>query len=151
MVNSLKQKVKGLITRRRITESGIEESIIYFLIVSEDIVENVKEIIIDEDKKYAMAVVKKTKGQVKITTSDHNTIVTKFNIDGETNQQQERVEVFILINKECQKLFKEETSKTTKLSSVFTTDKDINNQKSSLNCLIDAYINVLRKSEVEGQ
>ena len=58
VVNSLKEKVKGSITRQRITETGREESIIDFMIVSSDLVEDVQEMIIDEEKKYALAVVK---------------------------------------------------------------------------------------------
>ena len=42
VVNSLEGKCKGLITRKRITEDGIEESVIDFLIVSQDLVEQVE-------------------------------------------------------------------------------------------------------------
>ena len=41
VVNSLRDRVKGVITRRRIIEGGQEESVIDFLIVSEDLVEDV--------------------------------------------------------------------------------------------------------------
>ena len=57
VVNSLTDRVTGVITRRRITDSGQEESIIDFLIVSNDLVDDVKSMVIDEKKEYALAVV----------------------------------------------------------------------------------------------
>ena len=128
VVNSIKDKVKGLITRRRITERGLEESIIDFLIVSDDLVEDVKLMLIDEEKEHALAVVKKTNGKVKVTTSDHNTILTSFQMEWRDSERKERLEVFNMKNKEFQQMFKEETSKTKKLSSTFDTNEDLNTQ-----------------------
>ena len=41
VVNSLETKVKGLITRKRVTVDGVEESVIDFVIVSSDLVEDI--------------------------------------------------------------------------------------------------------------
>ena len=51
VVNSLQQKCKGLITRRRTTIDGIEESVIDFVIVSSDLVDDITELVIDEKKR----------------------------------------------------------------------------------------------------
>ena len=128
VVNSLRDRVTGLITRRRITECGQEESIIDFLIVSDDLVENVKSMVIDENQKYALAVVRKTNRNISITTSDHNVMLTKFKMEWRDSERKERLEVFNLKNKECQQVFKHETSKNTKLSAVFNSDENINTQ-----------------------
>ena len=128
LVKSLKEKVKGSITRRRVTEIGIEESIIDFVIISADLVNDIEEMVIDEKKEIALTVVKKSKGQIKVTTSDHNTILTKFCIDWTDNTMKETVEVFNMKNKECQEVFKNETSKSDKLSAVFDSDEDVNTQ-----------------------
>ena len=126
--NSLGNRVKGLITRRRSTENGQEESIIDFLIVSDDLVDDVKEMVIDEKKEHALAVVRRKNGIVKVTTSDHNTILTTFRLEWSNSDRKERVEVFNMKNKECQQIFKEHTSQTNKLSVVFDSDDDINAQ-----------------------
>ena len=60
VVNSLEDKVKGSITRRRVTETGIEESIIDFVIISDDLINDVQKMIIDEQKEIALNVVKRS-------------------------------------------------------------------------------------------
>ena len=47
MVNGFNQKVKGGITSQRVTVDGIEGSIIDFVNISNDLVEEVKQLIID--------------------------------------------------------------------------------------------------------
>ena len=49
VVNSLTEKCSGLITRRRVTINRIEESIIDFVIVSDDLKEHVDSPTIDEE------------------------------------------------------------------------------------------------------
>ena len=128
VVNSIRNKVKGVITRRRITENGIEESVIDFLIVSNDLVEEVKEMVIDEQKDHALAVVKRKNCIVIVTTSDHNTLLTTFRLEWRNSERKEKVEVFNMKNKLCQQVFKEHTSKTSKLSEIFDSEESINTQ-----------------------
>ena len=128
VVNSIRNKVKGVITRRRITESGIEESVIDFLIVSNDLVKEVKELVIDEQKDHALAVVKRKNDIVKVTTSDHNTLLTTFMLEWRKSERKEKVEVFNMKNKFCQQVFKEHTSKTSKLSEIFDSEENMNTQ-----------------------
>ena len=71
VVNSLKQKCSGVITRRRTTIDGTEESVIDFLIVSLDLISDIKELVIDETKQYALS--KIVKGNPpQVIQSDHN-------------------------------------------------------------------------------
>ena len=47
--NSVKQ-CKGLVTRRRVTKNSVEESTIDFVLLSEDLFEEINEIIVDDDE-----------------------------------------------------------------------------------------------------
>ena len=76
LINSIKDKCKGKITRRRITSKVKEESIIDFVLGCEDIVNMTQELVIDEEKKYVLTKYTKTKKGVKIQESDHNSLIT---------------------------------------------------------------------------
>ena len=127
VVNSLENKVSGAITRRRVTVDSIEESIIDFVIISADLIEDVEELNIDEDKEYALHKIVKDKASTKVKHSDHNVMLTKFKLKL-TKEYPKEEEVFNLKDKECQRRFKEETSNTTKLSNIFDTDDDLDKQ-----------------------
>ena len=122
VLNSLEDKCNGSTTRRRVTKNSIEESIIDFVIVSQDLVEKVDSITIDEDKKHALVHITKKKKVV----SDHNTIISKFKLGWCKTMSKDRIETFNLKNRDCQKIFKEATSNTKKLSSIFDNNKDLN-------------------------
>ena len=126
VVNSLKDKCLGLITRRRVTQESIEESIIDFVITSDDLEDNIESMLVDEEKKHAITGYIKTKRGSKTVESDHNPIVSKFNFKWRKSIQKRKIEMFNLKNTECQKKFKELTSDTNFLSSVFDNDNDIN-------------------------
>ena len=51
--------------------------------------------------------------------SDHNTILTEFNHKVMAKALEEKIEVYNLKNKDCQKKFRKYTSKTNMLSSIF--------------------------------
>ena len=78
--NSLTNKRKGLITRKRNTIKGIEESIIDFVITSNDLVENIEHIEIDDERINVLTKNKKTKVGSDYSESDHNLINTQFKI-----------------------------------------------------------------------
>ena len=119
-------KYKGLITRKRVTVHSIEESVIDFVITTEDLVESIESILIDEDRKHALTKFVRTKKSSRRVESDHNPIVTKLDLTWNKSSQKKRLEMFNLKNGEGQLKFKEVTSNTNFLSSVFDNDKDIN-------------------------
>ena len=125
VINGLADKCEGLITRKRTTVDSVEESIIDFVITSEELANNVKSLKIDETSEHALIKVSKNKA---VTKSDHNVLITKLNIKVEKQEESDVIEVFNLNNKDAQKVFKMETSKSTKLSEVFDTDDDIEKQ-----------------------
>ena len=77
VINSLKEKCRGNITRHRTTKKNREESIIDFVLGWEVMSEIIEGMIIDETKKHALASFRKTKIGTKVEESDHNSIITK--------------------------------------------------------------------------
>ena len=128
VANSVTSKCSGTITRRRVTEEGVEESIIDFLLISEDLLEDFIELEIDEKKEHALVKITQQKGHVRKVTSDHNVLISKFKLKHIKKKPKERVEVYNFKNKTNQDKFRHETSITKKLSEVFDTNKDINEQ-----------------------
>ena len=61
VVNGLTEKCTGLITREIHTVNGIEKSIIDFVIVSQDLVKHVGKMMIDDERKYVLTRLTKTK------------------------------------------------------------------------------------------
>ena len=76
VINSSNVKCKGRITRQRVTKKKKEESIIDFVLVCELMDDMVEELLIDEDKKYALTSYTKTKNGAKVKESDHNSLIT---------------------------------------------------------------------------
>ena len=118
VVNGMKI-CKGRITRTKNTKRKVEESTIDFVIVSRDLAEIVKNMIIDEERKHVLARITKSKQKVNIVESDHNTILTEFTLKWNEGDGKQRIEVMNLKNKNCQEKFKIITSNGKELSSIF--------------------------------
>ena len=127
VVNGLDNKVKGLITRRRVTVDSNEESIIDFVIISADLIDDIEELNIDEHKEYALAKIVKEKNSTAVKHSDHNVMLTRLKLKL-TNEYPKEEEVFNLKDEECQRKFNQETSNTNKLSEIFDNDGDLEKQ-----------------------
>ena len=122
-------KCKGLVTRKRVTKNGIEESIIDFVLISNDLKDDLESILIDDEREHVLTSIKKTKNGIKKIESDHNTIFSRFKFKWNKNIKENRVEMFNLKNKDCQEVFKQATSSINNnkfLSSVFEEKGDIN-------------------------
>ena len=128
VANSIPGICHGLITRRRTTEDGVEESVIDFVIISADLVSDLKELIIDEKGNHALTKITRKKNIVKKATSDHNVMLSKFNFRVTRKEPEKRIEVFNFKNKKNQLKFKDETSKDNRLSKIFETNEDIHTQ-----------------------
>ena len=82
---------------------------------------------IDEARKYVLTKVVKKKNGIKIQESDHNPIEAEFSLKIIQTEEDNKLEMYNLKNEECQKKFKEYTTNTKMLSSVFDTKEgDIN-------------------------
>ena len=93
--NSLKEKCKGTITRKRETKDSVEKSIIDHVIFSEDLENELDTIEIDEEGKNALTKIIKTRNGISKQTSDHNTIITKFDIKWSRKIKNPRIEMWI--------------------------------------------------------
>ena len=122
---------KGVITRKRVTKDNTEESIIDFVLVSEDMIDEVESIVIDEERTHVLTRLTKTKRGITKVESDHNSIISKFKLSLDMKADKSRTEVFNLKNKEGQDKFKDATAALNNnnyLLSVFDTSEDINTQ-----------------------
>ena len=117
---------EGVITRKKVRRDRTEESVIDFVIVSEDMVPDIKAIVIDEERKHVLTRVTKAKGVVKTVESDHNPIITELYCTYKRRNSTRRMEMFNLKNQECQKKFREVTNKTNILSRAFRKNEDLN-------------------------
>ena len=126
VANGLEGKAKGVITRKRTTTERVEQSAIDLVCLSRDLVEETKSVLIDEDKNYVLEKIEKTKKGVKVTQSDHNSIVTRFKCVRNAKEEVKRIEMFNLKNKEAQMAFKQLTSENGILTSKVNKETDIN-------------------------
>ena len=128
--NALPQ-CEGVITRKRETKDTIEESTIDFVLLSADLGNEVESILVDEKRTHVLTKIAKHKEVIKKVESDHNSIITRLKIHWKNEISQNKIEIYNLKNKECQKMFKKETSscKNNKnLSATFDDDGDLNEQ-----------------------
>ena len=119
VVNSLEGKSRGVITRRRTTIDGEEKSTIDFVILSEDLVEIVESVRRDEEQVNCLTKFSKNKADTKVIKSDHNSIITKFNIKWRRDHRKDKIKLFNLKSVEGQEKFKILTSKPGILSDIF--------------------------------
>ena len=117
---------KGVITRRKVREDRTEESVIDLVLLSDDLVEDIKSITVDEERENVLTKIKKVKGEVTVIESDHNPIICELNFKNGKRISTERLEMFNLKNTECQSKFHEITTNTRILSNAFRKDENLN-------------------------
>ena len=76
MANGVEEKSHGVITRRRNTNTNIKESLIDLVLLSNDLVQNLVSITIDEEKDHVLASITSSKKGVITNESDHNSSLT---------------------------------------------------------------------------
>ena len=97
----------GSIPRKRFTRNICEQSAIDIVMLINDFKGHLVYMHIDEERKHVLNKIYKSKtGIVKVKEIDHNTIIAKLNINEVVKQNEPKVEVFTLKNKECQAHFK---------------------------------------------
>ena len=127
IVGNGRDTCQGTITRQRTTKTRSEKSVIDLIMFSSDMLQHLVNIQIDEARKYVLTKVVKKKNGIKIQESDHNPIVAEFSLKIIQTEEDNKLEMYNLKNEECQKKFKEYTTNTKMLSSVFDTkEEDIN-------------------------
>ena len=119
-------KCEGVITRRRVTQNRVEESVIDIVIISKDMEERLDDIEIDEARKHVLTRIRRSKKGIKTKESDHNVIITTFNNKFTIDAREDKEEIYNLKNKDNQRKFKLYTSNTKMLSSVLDSKDNIN-------------------------
>ena len=105
---------EGTITRTRKLENKTENAILDFLVINAKLHPFLTGMIIDEKREYPLCNFAQARKNKRIIESDHNTIVANFDISVQ-KRKPERIELFNLRNKNCQKKFTEETHTNTQL------------------------------------
>ena len=126
VVNSLPQ-CEGVITRRRQTTKGLEESVIDFFVVCDRILPLITKMKIDEKQETPLTNYDAKNKNKKATDSDHFSLFLELSLMFNQGKA-ERREVFNFRNKHCQNVFRELTSNTTKFSEVFQNDLSFQDQ-----------------------
>ena len=110
------EKCSGIITRTRNKNGKIEKSVIDYFLVCQSFYNLIISMVIDEERKLVLTKFSKFNGCTQIVKSDHNILYLKVKCSWSTSLKTERVEIFNLRNKECQKQFFEDTNSTSILS-----------------------------------
>ena len=119
----------GLFTRyRKVKKSrnvhNIEKSIIDLVLTSNKLFNQVTKMEVFENRENVLHRIIKTRNGIHRIESDHNNILTHLKINV-PHPKQERTEFYNLKNKECQMKFKNITSNTNMLSSVFDSSEPL--------------------------
>ena len=117
------KKSTGTITRKRVTKTNIEESVIDIVAFSDDLKEHFVAFHVDEERKHVLTRIKNTKRGQKKKESDHNVLQTEFNCEV-SDKKNTKIESYNLKNKDCQAKFKAYTSQENILSGVFNNNDD---------------------------
>ena len=126
VVNSL-EICEGLITRRRFRNGSLEESILDFFIVCDQVLPHVTKMVIDEKKKHVLTNYENVKTGRKATDTDHNTQFIDLDLKILTEKPVRHV-VWNFKNKESQKAFRKETSETKAFTDCFKNELDLGKQ-----------------------
>lgn len=127
MVLNSSEKCKGLITRRRDTIKGIEESVIDFIVVSQEIIPFIECTEIDDKRLKALTNFSKQNELVIIKKSDHNVLTASFNIPVKMRKPMNK-EIFSLRNKEQLFQFTDNTDDAKELIECFLSNDSIKHQ-----------------------
>ena len=128
VANGLKGKSEGVITRQRSTVQGVEKSVIDYVLISEDLESHLTRCCIDDQQRNILTKISKTKQGIKRKESDHNSIITNFNLKVKNNEKVKQIEIFNFKDKKGLKKFCEITSNSSELSKIFDTKKSVGKQ-----------------------
>ena len=93
-------------TRSLEVHGNNEQSVLDFVLISDDLLPLVNSMVIDEDRKYSVTRIRKVKGKTVVTESDHNTLLVDMNLSWEKKRKVERSEIFNFKDEEGQVKFK---------------------------------------------
>ena len=104
------------------------KSVIDYVLISEELEKHLIECHIDEERNRVLTKISKTKQGTKRVESDHNSIITRFDLSVTEKQKVRKIEIFNFNDQNGLKKFKEMTSKTSALSSIFESKRSVEKQ-----------------------
>ena len=123
VVGNASDKCKGVITRSRGKATGLEASVIDYIIVSENISRFIDKMEIDEDQTEVLTKFSTRKGVKEIIKSDHNILKCDFTFSVQ-KRVKTRTEVYTLRDSENLKEFKLNTNNAKELIESLENEKD---------------------------
>ena len=123
IVNSL-PLCEGLITRSRVRDGTLEESILDFFVVCSRVLPHVTKMVIDVDRNHILTNYQQARLGGKAIDTDHATEYMDLDIKVET-EKPERIEIYNFKDKDCQRKFRELTSETDLFSKCFEDDTSL--------------------------
>ena len=142
---------KGLIIRQRLAAGNVEKSILDYIIVSEDLFNQLEEMLVDEERSHVLTKYATTMGIQKKSESDHNILYAKFKLKIQKSKKHERLEVFDFKNLASQKLFFEETENIHHFEEMFSADEDVErNSKVLFQKLNNIFHKCFKKIRITG-
>jgi hypothetical protein len=123
VVNSLPQ-CQGLITRSRVKDGVVEESVLDFFIVCSLVLPYITKMVIDDRKSHILTNYKQVRKTGKAIDSDHFTEYLDMDLEV-IKEKPERMELFNFKNKQSQEKFRILTSETKEFTECFSGKKPL--------------------------
>ena len=117
VVNSL-SLCQGLITRSRVKDGVVEESVLDFFIVCSLVLPHITKMVIDDSKSHILTNYKQVRKSGKAIDSDHFTEYLDMDLEV-IKEKPERQELFNFKDKQCQEKFTILTSETKEFTECF--------------------------------
>ena len=140
VVNNL-NLCEGLITRARVCNGKLEESVLDFFIVCNLVLPFVKKMVVDEEKRHVLTNYEHVRHGGKANDSDHATEYLDLNVKIVT-EKPSRKEIWNFKSEECQKIFKKNTSETIEFTDCFTREQPIMTQIENWRKVLNKHIKV---------
>ena len=140
VVNNL-NLYEGLITRARVCNGKLEESVLDFFIVCNLVLPFVKKMVVDEEKRHVLTNYEHVRHGGKANDSDHATEYLDLNVKIVT-EKPSRKEIWNFKSEECQKIFKKNTSETIEYTDCFTREQPIMTQIENWRKVLHKHIKV---------
>ena len=138
IVNALPQ-CEGLITRKRIKNGDIEESILDFFVVCSKVLPYITRMVIDESKKFVLTNYRNVTKTGKAVDTDHFTEYLDLDIKVEP-EKPERVEIFNFRDEESKTKFRKSTSETEDFTKCFQSETPLLNQIEHWQQVLQMYV-----------
>ena len=126
VVNSL-EVCNGLITRERLRDGKLEQSVLDFFVVCNLLLPYIRKMVIDEDRKFILTNYEQVQRGGKAADTDHFTEYLDLDLKIKTEKPDRRV-LWNFKNKAAQKVFKIQTTNTFEFSECFNNDLHILDQ-----------------------